>query len=83
MTMTTMNGFFLNWNNIVYLTSSLLRDWFFADYMHGNEQNLASVDMEFLTKYQNTNFLMKRHFEKCIFPVILFQYYIIILEMYI
>ena len=59
-------GFFLNWNDIVCLPSSLLRDWFFADYMHGNEQNLASVDMEFLTKYQNTNFLMKRHFEKCI-----------------
>ena len=83
MTMTTTNGFFLNWNDIVCLPSSLLRDWFFADYMHGNEKNLPSVDMEFLTKYQNTNFLMKRHFEKCIGRITLFQYYIIILKMYV
>ena len=81
MTMEITNGFFLNWNDIVYLPSSLLRKWFFADYIHGNDKNLESVDMEFSTKYQNTNFLMKRHFEKCIGRIILFQYHIIIMYM--
>ena len=45
------NEFSLNWSDISYFRATLLRVWYFADCLHGNDKNLESVDMEFSTRY--------------------------------